>query len=885
MAKKTKAEVEFNTNTAEFDKSIKKMNQEIKSLTNELKLNATQLKGDSQNVDLLKQRQTLLTTELQKSQQKVSDTNRMLEEAKRIYGEDSKKVNDLSNALIRAKTQEQAIKNELSSVNTQIETVTNSIEENSKEVKNSTSAYDKLKNNISNQKEELEQLKNKYASVIIEEGKNSTEAKKLQSQINSLNKELDNSEKQLNDVERELGDVNESSKKASNDGFTVMKGTLSDLASSGIKSAVNGMKDLSKSAVDAYKQYDAGADNVIKATGATGKSAQQLKESYKNVASAVVGDFGSIGSALGEVNTRFGFTGSELEKASTLFMKFADITGTDATTAVQLVSRAMGDAGIDSKDYAQVLDSLAISAQASGISVEKLTENITKYGAPMRALGFDTKSSIAIFSQWEKAGVNTEIAFSGMKKAISNWSAEGKNAKVEFSKTLEEIAKCPDIASATTKSIEIFGAKAGPDLADAIQGGRFEYSEFLKILESSNGTVEETYENTKDGMDKIDLAVQEMKINVGEYVGELLSENEPQITNTIKEITKGIKDIVKFVSDNGDTIMAIITGVGTAFVTYKFVTTITSIISVVTTLFTALKSGQGILQALNITLSLNPIGLVIAAIVVAIAIFTYLWNHCEGFRNFWIGLWDGITNAAGIGKDMIVGFFTGIGDKITSFKDGAVEKFNSIVGFIKNNWQGLLLLIVNPFAGAFKLLYNNCDGFRKKVDDLRNKVLSIFNGLVSKLKNIFRFSFSLPHIKLPHFSIRPAGWKIGDLMKGKIPSLGISWYAKGGVFTQPTIFNTNNGLKGVGEAGPETVLPLDVLDNKIQNSMLNIIESSNTNNITSSQLEKIVNKLDKIAEKKLSFYIDSQELSNATATTDDDVAGELIELRERGLEI
>ena len=80
----------------------------------------------------------------------------------------------------------------------------------------------------------------------------------------------------------------------------------------------------------------------------------------------------------------------------------------------------------------------------------------------MRALGFETQESIAMFSQWEKAGVNTEIAFSGMKKAISNWSAAGKDAKVEFKNTLDEIEKCPDIASATTLAIETFGATRVP---------------------------------------------------------------------------------------------------------------------------------------------------------------------------------------------------------------------------------------------------------------------------------------------------------------------------------------------------------------------------------------------------------------------------------------
>lgn len=102
--------------------------------------------------------------------------------------------------------------------------------------------------------------------------------------------------------------------------------------------------------------------------------------------------------------------------------------------AVQLVSRAMGDAGIEADDYGTLLDQLAVAAQASGISVDTLTSYITKYGAPMRALGFDTASSIAIFSQWEKCGVNTEIAFSGMKKRSAPGAQRAKTPVWNFRK-------------------------------------------------------------------------------------------------------------------------------------------------------------------------------------------------------------------------------------------------------------------------------------------------------------------------------------------------------------------------------------------------------------------------------------------------------------------
>ena len=293
-------------------------------------------------------------------------------------------------------------------------------------------------------------------------------------------------------------------------------------------------------AVNSFKEVDEGADIVIKKTGAVGDSAEALKDVYKRVSSSVVGDFGDVGSAVGEINTRFGFTGEALEEASEKFLKFAKINDTDVNTAVQKVSRYMGDASIEASKYGEVLDQLSSVAQASGISIDSLSEMLTKYGAPMRALGLNTKESIAIFAGWEKAGVNTEIAFSGMKKAIGTWGKEGKNATKEFKKTLEQIKKCPDIASATTKAIAVFGQKAGPDLADAIKGGRFEYSEFLDILEKSEGTLENTYNGIIDETDEVQMSMKKLKVQFSEVGKEALKTLVP----TLEKILDGVSGLI-----------------------------------------------------------------------------------------------------------------------------------------------------------------------------------------------------------------------------------------------------------------------------------------------------------------------------------------------------
>lgn len=358
----------------------------------------------------------------------------------------------------------------------------------------------------------------------------------------NLQREIINTENQLKQLKVETSKWTKAGTVIENIGNKVQTvgGKVGNLGSTLTKTVTPAVAGLTTLAIKSFDDVDAGLDIVIKKTGATADAAVDLEEVYKEVAGNVAGSFEDVGSAVGEINTRFGFTNEVLEEASEKFLKFAKVNDIDVNEAVQKVSRYMGDASIESYKYGEVLDSLTSVAQASGISIGTLTEYLTKYGAPMRALGLDTKESIAIFAGWEKAGVNTEIAFSGMKKAIGTWGKEGKDATKEFKKTLEEIKKCPDIASATTKAIEVFGQKAGPDLADAIKGGRFEYSEFLDILEKSDGVLNETYSNIMDETDEAQISMKKLKIEFAEVGKEILSSAYP----AVEDILKVIKDLI-----------------------------------------------------------------------------------------------------------------------------------------------------------------------------------------------------------------------------------------------------------------------------------------------------------------------------------------------------
>lgn len=137
----------------------------------------------------------------------------------------------------------------------------------------------------------------------------------------------------------------------------------------------------------------------------------------------------------------------------------------------------------------------------------------------------------------------------------------------------------------------------------------------------------------------------------------------------------------------------------------------------------------------------------------------------------------------------------------------------AIPGLLPPLIQGLFNLGPSLIEASFKLFMGLVTGLLNVVPNLLqaavNIVKTIGQTFVSGFKSAMNFEITLPKIKLPKFSVQPAGWQIGDLLKGVIPKLGITWNAKGGVFDKPTLMSYGGSLQGIGEAGAEAVVPLE----------------------------------------------------------------------------
>ena len=762
-------------------------------------------------------------------------------------GENSKEAQDL-----KIKIEEQRAT--IVKTETNINKYNDQLVQMEKKQAESETASGKLNKTIEDQQKQVDDLKTAYKNAVIQYGENSDEAKSLASEIDKLSTELSDNKKKMADadkaadsLDKSLEDAGESADDASKGGFTVLKGALANLVAEGISKAIDGLKNLGKAAADAWKEYDEGADIIISKTGATGKAAKDLEKVYKSVSKQVVGSFDEMGTAVGEVNTRFGVTGDDLDDLSVKFLKFAKLNDVDVNDAIDKTQSAMEAWGLEAKDTGKFLDTLNKAGQDTGISVDALAESLKVNAPALQEMGFSASDAAMFLANLDKSGIDASSTMTGLKKALVTAAKEGKPMDEAMKDIESSIKGAKSETDAIRIATELFGARSGAAIAKAVRSGKLSFKDLGTSMKDFEGNVETTFDATQDPADKFKLAIQGIRTDMADLAGKLMDKYAPQIEsalNIVKKVVdalfKGVEKLIDFFLNNGDTIIAVIGGIAAATAVYLGYTTALTVMTkgwmALTVVQKAVAAGQKIL---NVVMAANPIGIVIALIAGLVAAFVILWKKSEAFRNFWIGAWEKIKGAAKVAKEKISGWIENLKTKIQEFKDkasavkdGIVSAWNKIkektqdlkekvVGFFEKIKTGIKEKIdaakdkvstaVNKikeflsFEGLKKKVSELFEGIKEKITTPIDKAKELVDKAVKKIKGIFPLKLGkiFSGIKLPHFKISGGKipWGIGGA--GEKPSVGIEWYAQGGVFDKGA------RLAGFGEDGAEAIVPLE----------------------------------------------------------------------------
>ena len=281
-------------------------------------------------------------------------------------------------------------------------------------------------------------------------------------------------------------------------------------------------------------------------------------------------------------------------------------------------------------------------------------------------------------------------------------------------------------------------------MADAIQAGRFEYSDFLDIIQGSEGTVAKTYDETQSGADKAKLAIQNMKTTAAELANTFMEKYGPQIESAIEKITgllekwaPKIEKGIQWIIDNLPGIEALVVGIGAAFAAWK----VAGIISAVTTALAGMSAAEVVAAAktwlLNTALLANPIGLIIAAIAGLVAAFVVLWKKSDKFREFWKNLWENIKKAAKVVIDAVVNFFSGAWDKIKAVWSKVSEFFKKLWDGVKAIFSAYINFVINYFKTAWEIIKAIWGAVTEFFSNIWEGIKSIFFGVVNWFKEKF----------------------------------------------------------------------------------------------------------------------------------------------------
>lgn len=462
-----------------------------------------------------------------------------------------------------------------------------------------------------------------------------------------------------------------------------LKSTITKL---GIGTAVAG---IGKAAIGVGQDFEAGMSQVAATMGISSDAVRRNEGDFKLLSDAAkeagsTTQFSATQSA--EALNYLALAGNDAQTSVSLLptvLNAAAAGGLDLGYASDLITDSMSALGLETKDTTTFVDQLTMTSQKSNTSMGQLGEAILTVGGTAKKLKGGTVELTTALGILADEGTKGSEAGTALRNIILSLAAPTNTAAKELEKlgvsaydtngnfrslddifidlhkstnNLSESAK----NQAFTKIFNKTDLKAVETLI-ANCGGRFD--ELSGAIENSAGAAEETAKtmnmNLSGAITTLGSALEGAGIAIYEKF-------KGPLTEAVNSAATGIQKLIKAFNEGKlDKILIAIGSALAGVVTYmgimKGYAIATSVIGIGKALFNAVsmvKSFSGAMAILNATLMANPIGLVVGAIGALVAAFVYLWNTSEGFRNFWIELWNNIKEFTGTAIETIKNFFT-----------------------------------------------------------------------------------------------------------------------------------------------------------------------------------------------------------------------------------
>jgi len=261
-----------------------------------------------------------------------------------------------------------------------------------------------------------------------------------------------------------------------------------------------------KAAWDAGQRFDGAYDAIAIATGAAGEELEGLSAAFDDVFKSVpVDDMDKAAGVLSLFDQRAGATDETLSGLTAQMLEAARITKGDAIPMTESFSRAMGDWGISADEASGAMDMFFRAGQESGVAMDSLMASVVQFGSPMRLMGFSLEEATALFGQFGAQGVNAELVMGSLRIAAGKFAKDGVPLQEGLRDTMAAIRDTTDESAALALGMEVFGARAGPDMTAAIREGRFEIDDLVATLSEADGAIMDTAAATMDWGEKVQV--------------------------------------------------------------------------------------------------------------------------------------------------------------------------------------------------------------------------------------------------------------------------------------------------------------------------------------------------------------------------------------------